>query len=234
MAKRKANQTAGAVGRAAYWGTPSPVLAQRLLAFIRTDLQHCTGSDLSELVLGVLDMSLPYFTVKEGARLRVLTSAELDLALSFETSKTENPERNAAALRFLTGLQTQMRQGFRSLKEGETWLLPGLPDTIGLMPLEGGAVGRHVVADAEVIFLLASFDIITTWWQEFRECPGCAWLYLPKDGRQRYCTPECSWRVRWERFAATRKRDYSAEYAQRVRKHVGRNAKPRKRSKAHG
>lgn len=50
-----------------------------------------------------------------------------------------------------------------------------------------------------------------------RRCktPGCTSLFFRSDPRQKYCTPQCGRRFRWERFAPTRTRNYSEEYARR-------------------
>jgi len=47
-----------------------------------------------------------------------------------------------------------------------------------------------------------------------RACPQCGYIFL-KHRKQRYCSPECSQRMRWAKFAATRlSRDYHREREQ--------------------
>jgi len=60
-------------------------------------------------------------------------------------------------------------------------------------------------------FLAALQDAVALVQARIRTCPQCGWLFL-KTRKQAYCSPHCSQKVRWARFAAKRPaRDYRAE-----------------------
>ena len=49
-------------------------------------------------------------------------------------------------------------------------------------------------------------------------CRGCSQRFSPGHGKQQYHDPACAARASWKRFAPKRKRDYHAEYVQRVKR----------------
>lgn len=67
-----------------------------------------------------------------------------------------------------------------------------------------------------------------------RQCPQCGRVFL-KTRKQQYCSPVCSQKTRWARYAAKRpKRDYPQEYERTVRKKVSAATKVKPRRPRHG
>jgi hypothetical protein len=82
--------------------------------------------------------------------------------------------------------------------------------------------------DPRAALLAAVVDLVVEWWPSMRRCRRCSSWFVPRHGRQLFHTAACAAQARWRRFAPKRKRDYHAEYAQRLRRVVP-GAKPQRR-----
>jgi predicted RNA-binding Zn ribbon-like protein len=123
----------------------------------------------------------------------------------------------------LTLLQAGLRAALSRLRAGRNWSPPSVPVSL---VVERGRMRRVLTSPDGTpgpILLAAAADVLLAHWEQVRTCEaaGCDRLFVPADRRQKYCSAECGQRVRWQRFAPKRQRDYAAEYAHRVRKRLG-------------
>ncbi|MGH9322584.1 MAG: hypothetical protein ACRD3V_22200 [Vicinamibacteria bacterium] len=134
--------------------------------------------------------------------------------------------------RTLTKLQERVRAGMDALETTGVWrpfsernLEP--PEWF-LERREDGTLGRRYPGRITSVFLAAVSDLLEKWWPELRRCERkeCRAWFLPQHGRQVYHDSNCSYQVRWAKFAKKRKRDYHGEYEKRVKREVGRGAIP--------
>jgi hypothetical protein len=135
------------------------------------------------------------------------------------------PEPDAALLR---ELQAALVRGWRKLNAGEWWALEG---RIGYgIARMGPGRGRIIRGERQGrfadLFQAAALDLMQEHWSRLETCPKCGVVFL-KVGKQEYCSPTCSQKVRWQRFAAKAKRarDYRAERTNAIRKRTGANVK---------
>src|SRR5262249_51241711 len=118
-----------------------------------------------------------------------------------------NVSANPQALR---DLQEAVRRGIRAVSDGRWGLGEGVPKD-GIARWRSRVVRGCRVGGFRVLFQAIALDIVETHWSEMRECPWCRQWFLRK-GKQAFCSPVCSQKSRWTRFASHRRpRDYRAE-----------------------
>lgn len=89
---------------------------------------------------------------------------------------------------------------------------------------ENGRRGQ-IQASPEDHFRASVIDVLEKFWDRLRPCPRCGATFL-KTRKQKYCSPTCANRTHWDAFKARRsRRDYRGEYARRVKKRIGSNAR---------
>lgn|GEM_PF-6930225 len=76
-------------------------------------------------------------------------------------------------------------------------------------PIEGGF--RFIIAPPTLLALAyQQLGTLLMRGVEMRRCLHCDSIFVPVDSRQRYCSPECSGRARYKRFAARKRERESA------------------------
>jgi hypothetical protein len=124
--------------------------------------------------------------------------------------------------RLVVDAQREIREGLAALREGRPWMMARVPSAIGLAQREGQrSLGRAMKAEFRDAFQMAVLDVLLAWWPSTLDCPACRDAFVPRDGRQKYCSPACSQRARWERFTAGKTRDYTTEYRKRRARESG-------------
>jgi hypothetical protein len=140
----------------------------------------------------------------------------------------KSPDGDVLAV--LTSAQRRLREALSALRSTGSWSLPVVKSSIRVV--DGRAERVLSAPDVEDVFLAAVGDVILANWGRVRVCAAddCERQFLPEDPRQIYCSPEHADRARWKKFAASRVRDYAAEYERRQRKRVGAKVKIARRS----
>lgn len=136
----------------------------------------------------------------------------------------------------LASFQGPVREGLTLLEDRGFWQVPFFEEGEGgpgwlLLQADDGTVLRRYSAPISAKFLAAAADLIARWWPEIRRCAyePCGRWFLPRHGNQRYHDSACSTTARQERYAERHERDYRAEYEKRVKREIGRGAKPKHR-----
>jgi hypothetical protein len=131
----------------------------------------------------------------------------------------------------------ELRRGLDELEAGGQWTFhPPLDRSLTHLRLQrhldGWLLPVYERPTLRSALMTAAVDLVVHWWPQLRRCKrdSCRAWFLPKHGRQRYHEAACSFQARWNKFASTHKRDYHAEYAQRV-KRVAPGAKPQRRAR---
>ena len=89
----------------------------------------------------------------------------------------------------------------------------------------------------DAAFYLTVADILKEGWETLSRCTGveCSGIggrfFVPTDARQKFCTPSCAQKSRWQRFQRSRQRNYGDEYERRIQKRLGPKVKTQRRSK---
>lgn len=124
----------------------------------------------------------------------------------------------------LEQLQRDAREGIHRVEEGGSYRLDkGIG--YGITKLAGRIVRDDRRGTLEDQFRAAVMEVVQAFWDRLRECGQCHGRFL-KFGKQKYCSPSCASRARWNAFKARRRaRDHRAEYAARVKKRFGQKAK---------
>jgi len=135
-------------------------------------------------------------------------------------------------LAVLTSAQQRLRAAFKDLRSRGSWPLPVVKSSIRVV--KGRAEKVLSAPDVEDVFLAAAGDVIVANWERVRVCAAddCDRQFLPEDPRQIYCSPPHADRIRWKKFAATRVRDYAAEYERRQKKRLSPKVKVKRRSRS--
>jgi hypothetical protein len=211
-----------------------------LLRFADADLPSLDRRALRQMALDVL--RTPHADAS-GVEHSALTSA---MVAEVHGDDATFPR---GTLKALAPLQREVRDALKRLAAGKSWAWPVRPRKIGLVPARADVgehdagratdASRHLVrrthGSFEASFYASVDGILFAGWERVRVCaaPTCKpkRLFVPADPRQRYCSPECLRRTTWEKFAPTRKRDYKAEYDQRIAKRHGPKVKARHRSR---
>lgn len=144
-----------------------------------------------------------------------------------ETTVKSLPDKGLGKLR---RLQSELREGLQAIRRGNRWLLPATPEKwIVMVSRQKGNTDILYRGDHRQMFFAGVADLLHDAWSFVRECrnPDCKSLFVP-NRKQTYCRPECSTKVRWERYVAKgRKRDYHKEYKRSVEKKLNRKVKVR-------
>ena len=175
-----------------------------LLRFVRTDL-----ADISDATLLALRMEAVRFP---GAVIPEYEEGE------FEPDGPGGyplPSRDV-----LRSIQRQYHAGMARLARGDWWMLE--------KPLRYGIAraGERILMGSERgpfhdLFIAGAMSLIQEYWPQLYSCPQCHAVFL-KEGKQQYCSPECSRRKRWARYQANRPdRDYRNERERAVRRKLG-------------
>src|SRR5262245_55196974 len=140
-------------------------------------------------------------------------------------------DSDTLSLEALSQLQAGLREGWARLRAGDWWTLDG-PIAYGIAPMGRGLTRGERRGQFRDLFVAAAMDAVQECWNRIAECPRCKSVFV-KTGKQRYCSPECSQKTRWDRFVSKTKRtrDYRAERTRAVRKRTGSNVKLATRSR---
>jgi hypothetical protein len=202
-----------------------------LLRFAQADLEKLELPELRRLrnqVMGWMKAVRPTPNTTHRMPLRPLSFVWLDVGVQV-TNLTVEHLRAA-----LTPLQGHARAAITALRQpGREWRVPALRTSL---VFERGKVRRVVTSQdgtPEPIFVATVADVLLANWDAVRVCdaPNCTNLFVPNDGRGKYCSPQCGQDTRWSRFAQKRVRDYAAEYERRQRRQVGANVRIKHRPK---
>ena len=181
-----------------------------LLQFAGSDLNSLTPGEQLDLWLDVQYFHIPFFH-----------------RIPQETTVKSLPDKGLEKLR---QLQSELREGLQAIRIGGSWRLPATPAKWEVkVSLQRGNTYTHYRGDYRQMFFAGVADLLHDAWSLVRECrnPDCKSLFVP-NRKQTYCRPECSTKVRWERYVAKgRKRDYHKEYKRSVEKKLNRKVKVR-------
>jgi hypothetical protein len=122
----------------------------------------------------------------------------------------------------LRDLQGEIRRGIQILREGRhRWNVKG-PTQVGIARWGSEVRKAHRVGTFRTLFVAIAQEVIEARWPEMRSCPWCDQWFL-RQGKQTFCSPECSRKRRWARYASRhrRRRDYREERERAIRKRLG-------------
>lgn len=192
-------------------GAKSPKERMRwLLQFASSELNNLTPGKQLDLWLDVQFFHIPFIH-----------------RLPQKTTVKSLPARG---LERLQQLQSELREGLQAIRIRRHWVLPATPARwVVKVSRQEGNTDTLYRGDYRQMFFAGVADLLHDAWSFVRECrnPDCKSLFVP-NRKQTYCRPECSTKVRWERYSAKgRKRDYHEEYKRSVEKKLNRKVKVR-------
>jgi hypothetical protein len=145
---------------------------------------------------------------------------------------------NLPTMAILRALQDKLRTGLDAGWRG-TWEEPQ-PRIAAIARLDKGYVRRgdraiwkrvYRTGSFRVLFVATIWDVLIEAGSRIYTCPQCSRYFL-KSRKQEYCSPVCSQKARWARFASTRPaRDYRREREQAIKRRLGPHSRvhPQKR-----
>ncbi len=165
-----------------------PNAALWLVNFAQADLRALSSEESRNLRDELTLFSLPLAYLAPGTWMG-------DRALSrFVASNRLTPQRTAR-------LQSEVRNGFDRLLNGQQWVLPSLRLHRILVRTDpnGKIQGGHAGGNFRDQFLMATADLLEKVGDRIKRCPECGRLFGAVR-RQAYCSPRCSLRVRTRRY----------------------------------
>jgi hypothetical protein len=212
----------------------TPAAIAWLMGFAYLELDTLTPGQWLDLVAEAKEFgqpATPSVTAGKGPRLNVtgvLYRATLDGKVYADGAPGEMSEER---LRLAQGTLRERLQDLVT-KRRCVWPLPSIaPRVLEVTP--NGTLAERFGGFPDEIFLARAALVLQQHWRGIRTCrrDGCGRMFWPVR-RQIYCSRPCSQAVQWSKYVKTNpKRDYRAEYAQRVRRVTGSSVKIRRRAR---